>query len=52
MKIKDAPLRTWCFAMEYAAEIRCLTATKLFMAEGRTPYDILMGNTPDISEYI
>ncbi len=28
---KNAPLRLWCFAMEYAEDIRCLTATKLFM---------------------
>ena len=38
--------------MEYAADIRCLTSTKMFQGEGRTPYEMLTGNTPDISEYV
>lgn len=48
---QNAPIRLWCFAYEYAATILCLSATGLFDLEGRTPYEQVMGNTPDISEY-
>ena len=51
MTSRNAPLRVWCYAMEYAAELKCLTATKIFIGEGRTPYEMMFGNTPDISEY-
>jgi len=47
----QAPIRLWCFAYEYAADICCLLATGLYDLGGRTPYEHVMQHTPDISEY-
>ncbi len=52
MQTKQAPIRLWCFAYEYAADICCLLATGLHDLGGRTPYEIVMQHTPDISEYV
>ena len=46
------PIRLWCFAYEYGAEILCLTATGKYQLQGRTPFEIVMNYTPDISEYV
>jgi hypothetical protein len=48
----QAPIRLWCFAYEYAADINCLLATGLYDLGGRTPYEHVMQHTPDISEYV
>jgi hypothetical protein len=48
----QAPIRLWCFAYEYAAEIQCLLATGVYELDGRTPYEHVMQYTPDISEYV
>ena len=52
MEEEQAPIRLWCFAYEYAAELQCLMATGIFDLEGRTPYEHIMQYTPDISEYV
>jgi hypothetical protein len=52
MSRKNVPLRLWCFAAEYIANILCLTATPLAKLQGRTSYEFIFGHTPDISEYI
>jgi hypothetical protein len=36
----------------YVAELRCLTAQPFYSLHGRTPFELLTGNTPDILEYI
>ncbi len=51
MQKANAPKRLWDFCAEHQAEIRSLTATDLWQLQGRTPYEIVTGNTPDISEY-
>jgi hypothetical protein len=48
----QAPIRLWCFAHEYTAEITCLLATGRYELEGRTPYESIMQHTPDITEYV
>ena len=48
----NAPIRLWCFAYEYSADICCLLATGLYDLGGRTPYEIVMQHTPDISEFV
>jgi hypothetical protein len=48
MRKHRAPRRTWCYAGEAAARIRRLTASDL--CGGRTPEELVTGNTPDISE--
>ena len=52
MKRQRAPRRLWDFCAVYVSEIRTLTASPLFSLHGRTPYELVTGNTPDISEYV
>jgi hypothetical protein len=52
MNKTKTPLKLWDFCTQYVAKIRCLTAQPLFFLHGRTPYELVTGNTPDISEYI
>jgi hypothetical protein len=52
MQRTNTPARLWDHCATYAAELRCLTAQPLFSLHGRTPFEIVTGNTPDISEYI
>jgi hypothetical protein len=48
----NAPRCLWDFCGCYAAEIRCLTAQPLYSLHGRTAYELVTGDTPDISEYM
>mmetsp|Transcript_660 Transcript_660/g.949 ORF Transcript_660/g.949 Transcript_660/m.949 type:complete len:92 (-) Transcript_660:5797-6072(-) len=43
------PKRLWDFCAIYAAELRNRLALPLYELHGRTPYEVLTGNTPDIS---
>lgn len=47
-----SPKRLWDFRAIYTVELRNRLALPLYGLHGRTPYEILTGNTPDISEYI
>ena len=42
----------WDYCAEYTAELRCMTATNLFDLNGRTPFETVLGFTPDISELV
>jgi hypothetical protein len=46
------PKHLWDFCAQYVAEIRSLTAQPLFSLEGRTLFELVTGNTLDVSEYI
>ena len=52
MQRKQAPLRLWCFAFEYSAEVLSLCAPAQYQLMGRTSYEHVMSYTPDISEYV
>ena len=52
MQTTDTPIRLWCFAYEFAADVLSLCATGRFDLKGRTPYETVMNSTPDISEYV
>lgn len=52
MQRKQAPLRLWCFAFEYASDVLSLCAGALPQLQGRTSYEHVMHYTPDISEYV
>jgi len=52
MSRAKTPKRLWDFCSRYVAEIRSLTAQPLYSLRGRTPYELVTGNTPDISEYL
>jgi len=47
----NAPKRLWDYCATYHSDIRNFTAHPHFSLQGRTPYEIVTGNTPDISEY-
>ena len=51
MQSTNTPIRLWCFAYEFAADLLSLCATGRFDLQGRTPYECTMNYTPDISEY-
>ena len=51
MQLKNTPLRLCDHAMLYATELRNITVPKHVRNEGRTPFEIMHGYTPDISEY-
>ena len=38
--------------MEYSADLLSLLANGRFDLQGRTPYELVMHHTPDISEYV
>ncbi|MGH3053527.1 MAG: hypothetical protein ACRDL7_00940, partial [Gaiellaceae bacterium] len=52
MSRTKAPMRLWDFCAVYVCETRCLTAHSIYSLHGRTPYECVTGNTPDISEYV
>jgi len=52
MHSTNSPKRLWDLCAKHVAELRCLTAQPLYSLHGRTPFEMVTGNTPDISEYI
>ncbi len=46
------PHKLWDFCCQYAVDLRNRLARPLPQLHGRTPYEILTGNTPDISEFL
>lgn len=51
MDKSGAPKRLWDFCLEYVSELRSRTALGLPVLNGRTPYEFVTGETPDISEW-
>jgi hypothetical protein len=47
-----APKRLWDYCTTYQCELRNLIAHPQFNLQGRTPYEMVTGHTPDISEYL
>jgi len=52
MRRTNAPLSLWDYCCSLVARIKNLTANNYYAAQGRTPMEILIGDTPDISEYM
>ena len=52
MRSTQAPIRLWDYCWEYLSELRCLTASDHITLDGRTPFEKVLGYTPDISEFI
>jgi hypothetical protein len=50
MQQSQCPLPLWDLCASYVAEIRSLTAQPLYSLHGRTPFELVTGNTPDTSE--
>ena len=52
MRRTNTPVRLWDYAWEYISGIRSLTATNHIQNNGVTPFEMVMGYTPNISEFI
>ena len=52
MRRTNTPIVLWDYCIEYNAELRCLTAADNIELDGRTPFEKVMGYTPDISELV
>jgi len=52
MHTTKTPLCLWDMCAKYKSELRSLTAQPLYSLHGRTPFEMVTGNTPYISEYI
>jgi hypothetical protein len=48
----QTPLSLWDFCCQYTVELRNRLTRPLPQLHGRTPHEVLTGNTPDISEYV
>ena len=44
--------KLWDYCMMYVCELRNRLALPLYQLHGRTPHEVLTGNTPDNSEYL
>jgi hypothetical protein len=51
MTCTKAPKSLWDYCATYVAEIISITADDLYASHGRTPYEVVTGNMPDISEW-
>ncbi len=51
MHRSGAHKRLWDFCLEYVSELRSRTALGLPSLNGRTPHELVTGDTPDISEW-
>lgn len=49
---KNIPTRLWDYGMTWLCEISNVTANYSRYSNGRTPLEIITGETPDISEYM
>jgi hypothetical protein len=52
MSSTKAPKCLWDYCAIYVCVIRCLTVYLSFAAQDRTPYELVTGRAPDISEYV
>ena len=51
MQSTNTPIRLYYYALRYTCNIKNRTASNSVRLDGRTPYEVVHGNTPDISEY-
>ena len=52
MQATDMPKRLWDYGIAWVTEIMQRTANSSYYSQGRTPLEIITGDTPDISEYL
>ena len=52
MRRTNTPVVLWGYCIEYNAELCTLTANNNINLSGRTPHELVMGYTPDISEVV
>jgi len=49
MVANKVPGRLWDFCVKWSSDVRNRTSSSRFILDGRTPYEAVMGHTPDIS---
>ena len=52
MTVKDVPRRLWDYGLNWVCETGNITVSGSRYANGRTPIEMITGETPDISEYL
>jgi hypothetical protein len=52
MQAKGVPKRLWDYGIVWICEIRQRTTNSSIYSNGRTPIEVITGETPDISEYL
>ena len=52
MRRTNTPVVLWDYCIEYNSDLRSLTASNNVELAGRTPFEKVMGYTPDISEQV
>jgi len=52
MTSRKVPQHLWDFCCRWSCEVRNKSAGSLYQLEGRTPFEAVMGNTPDISSLV
>ena len=52
MRRTTTPIVIWDYCIEYNADLRTMTASNNIDLSGRTPYEKIMGYTPDISDLV
>jgi hypothetical protein len=49
MAANKVPHRLWDFCIKWSSDVRNKTSSNRFVLDGRTPYEAVLGHTPDIS---
>ena len=49
---KNIPDRLWDYGIDYVCETANLTVNSSRYSDGKTPLEIITGETPDLSEYL
>lgn len=52
MQATNMPKRLWDYGIQWVTEVMQRTANSSSHSQGRTPLEIITGDTPDISEYL
>ena len=49
---KNIPDRLWYYGIDYVCDSENLTVNRSRYSDGKTPLEIITGETPDLSEYL
>jgi hypothetical protein len=49
MASNKVPSRLWDICTKWSSDVRNKTSSNKFVLDGRTPYEAVLGHTPDIS---
>lgn len=52
IRARNVPKCLWNFCAKWSCDVRNCTASNAFELDGRTPHELVYGNTPDISSLL